>query len=198
VAALGAWWLATVVWLAALAARTDVDYRYRIERQWERTKSLQVMRLGPGQSYRWTYTSPNPADRFSVLTFLEEATGAAAGQEVATVELKGDGAVLRDSLRAGVDTADFEIDRPESLARRSHAAPLDRVSFEWRVRDDSDRLYTARAYRKVLLPPRRSCETTLTVTSNLLRGTVDVVLATGREATIPPDPSRRRWIADRR
>ena len=198
VSVVGLSWLVTVSWLVALAARTDADYGYHVERQWDRTRELLVDRLEPGQTYSWFYRSTNPADRFSVITYLEGAASVPQGERVATVELKTSEAQFHYEIRAGVDTADFEIDRPESGAERAHTAPLDRVSFSWRVHDDSSHFYTAKAYRSVFTSPLPSRKTTLKVTSTLQRGTLAVVVATAREAKIPRDPSRGRWIADRR
>ena len=103
----------------------------------------------------------------------------------------------RFELRAGVDTADFAVDRPELRAERAHTAPLDRACFSWRVSDDSGHFYTARAYRTVFEPPFAEREATLKVTSSLTRGTVAVVVGTVRERKFP-DPSRRRWLVNRK
>ncbi len=195
VVALAVCWLATMGWLVALGRNTDVDYEYRAKARFEREEELAAERLEPDQSYTWQFASSNPSDRFSVITFLDGAVDVPQGQRVATVEVTSDEQRFQFELLAGVDTADFAVERPESNAERAHTSPLDRASFSYRVRDDSGHFYTARAYRSVFELPVASRKSTLKVTSSLTRGAIAVVVATSRERKLPPDPSRRRWIA---
>jgi hypothetical protein len=113
------------------------------------------------------------------------------------VELTADETHTTFSLRAGVDTADFAVDRPESIAERAHTAPLDRACFSFRVRDDSSAFYTARAYRSVFTSPVPARTASVKVTSSLERGAIALVLATSKERKLPRELSRRRWVADR-
>lgn len=191
-------WMAVTGWLVTLAARTDLDYAYRIKARFERPREFAVERIEPGQSFTWQFVSSNPSERFSVITFLDAAPDAAQGEPVATVELIAGGQRSEFVLRAGVDTADFEVERPESAAQRAHTPPLDRAAMSWRVRDDSSRFYTARAYLSVFDSPVASKTTELKLTSSLKRGAVAVVVANSRERKVPPESGRRRWIADQR
>ena len=197
-AAFGVVWLGVTGWLVAIARNTDVDYGYRHKEKFAQRRELGLERLGPGQTFTWTFESANPSDRFSVVTFLDEAADARQGERVATIDLQAGETKSQSELRAGIDTADFAVERPESAAERAHTAPLDRAAFSFRVRDDSGQFYTARAYRSVLTPPQAARKTSLTVTSSLKRGTVVVVVAASQERKIPRDSSRRRWLADRR
>ena len=197
-AACGLVWLGVTGWLVAIARNTDVDYGYRHKETFAQKRELGLERLGPGQSFTFSFESANPSDRFTVITFLDEAAKARQGERVATIDLQVGATKSQAELRAGIDTADFAIDRPESAAERAHTAPLDRAAFSFRVRDDSGQFYTARAYRSVLTSPEAAREASLTVTSSLKRGTVAVVVAASWERKIPRDPSRRRWLADRR
>jgi len=196
--ALAVVWLGVMGWFLAMARNTDLDYAYRRTERLAEKRAFVLERLEPGRSFTWRFESSNPSDRFSLITFLDEADDVPRGERVATVELEADGKRSQFELRAGVDTADFAIDRPESANARGHAAPLDRTAFSWRVRDDSGHFYTARAYRTVFASPEAAPRTSLTLTSSLKRGTIAVLVATSRERKIPPDPSRRRWLADRR
>ena len=195
VSALAVGWLAAMGWIVALGRNTDLDYEYRVEQRFEREEEPAVERLEPNQSYTWQFASSNPSDRFSLITFLDGAAEVPQGERVATVVLTSDGQRFEFELRAGVDTAEFASERPESSARRAHTSPLDRACHSFRVRDDSGHFYTARAYLRVFETPIASRASVLTVTSSLERGAIAVVVATSRERKLPPDPSRRRFIA---
>jgi hypothetical protein len=186
--------LATMSWVAALASRTDVDYAYQSEQRHDDARDWVIERLGPGESFSWWFGLGNPSDRFSVITFLDGAADVPQGERVAMVKLVADDVQSRFELLAGVDTADFEVDRPESRAASAHAAPLDRACLSWRVGDDSSRFYTARAYRSVFTPEVPMRPTAMTVTSLLTHGSIDVLVATSRERKLPQDRSRRRFI----
>jgi hypothetical protein len=192
--ALAVCWLAAMGWIVALGRNTDVDYEYRVSERFEREEEPAVERLEPNQSYTWEFASSNPSDRFSVITFLDGAAEVPQGQRVGMVEVTMDGQRFEYELRAGVDTAEFAVERPESRARRAHTSPLGRACYAFRVRDDSGHFYTARAYLSVFETPVASRTSVLTVTSSLARGAIAVVAATSREHKLPPDPSRRRWI----
>ncbi len=196
--ALAVVWLGVMGWVFAMARNTDLDYAYRRHERLTEKRAFVLERLLPGRSFTWNFESSNPSDRFSLITFLDEAVDVPEDERVATIELEADGKRSQFELRAGIDTADFAIDRPESKDARGHAAPLDRTSFSWRVRDDSGHFYTARAYRTVFATPTAAKTTSLTLTSAMKRGTIAVLVSTSRERKIPPDHSRRRWLADRR
>jgi HEAT repeat protein len=198
VSALAVVWLAVMGWVASVASHTNLDYGYQVKQRFERKREFLIERLKPGTSFTVQLDSANPSERFSVITFLDDAVDVPQGERVAAVELTAGETTSRFDLAAGVDTADFAVDRPESETTKKHRSPLDRAVFSWRVDDDSGRFYTARAYRSVFTAPAASRTTTLKVTSTLAHGTVAVVLATSREPKLPPDPSRRRWLADRR
>jgi HEAT repeat protein len=196
--ALAVVWLGVMGWCFAMARNTDLDYAYRRKEHLGEKRAFVLERIEPGRSFTWQFESSNPSDRFSVITFLDEAEDVPQGERVATVVLEADGKSSEVELRAGVDTADFAIDRPESSGARGHTAPLDRASFSWRVREDSGHFYTARAYRTVFASQAGATKASLTLTSALKRGTIAVLVATSRERKIPPSPARRRWLADRR
>ena len=190
-------WVATMGWIVSLGGHTDLEYGYRIRQRDVRKREPAIEHLLPGQSFTWEIESANPSDRFSVITFMDGAIDVATGEKVATVELAAGDARYPFDLRAGIDTADFAVDRPESKAVRAHTAPLDRAFFSWRVRDDSSRFYTARAYGRVMMAKVPARKTTLTVTSTLTHGAIDVVVATSREPKLPGNGNLRAWVADR-
>ena len=190
-------WIATMGWIVSLAGHTDLEYGYRIRQRDVRKREPAIEHLLPGQSFTWEIHSANPSDRFSVITFMDGAIDVATGEKVATVELAAGDARYPFDLRAGIDTADFAVDRPESKAVRAHTAPLDRALFSWRVGDDSSRFYTARAYGRVMMASVPARKTTLTVTSTLTHGAIDVVVATSREPKLPGNGRLRAWVADR-
>jgi hypothetical protein len=132
-----------------------------------------------------------------MITFLEDAASVNQGERVATIEIESGAQRSSFEMRAGMDTADFALMRPESRAEKRHQIPGDRVSFAWRIRDDSDRLYTARAYRTLFEFPSAECTGELQVTSNLEEGVFSIVMFTAYERRLPRDTSRRRWLADR-
>jgi hypothetical protein len=191
-------WLAVLAWVAALAKNTNLDYGYQIKQNFERKREFRIERLEPGQSHTFRFESANPSARFSIITFLASAESVPQGERVATVELLAGDKTSPFELRAGVDTADFAVDRPESKGIKAHTAPLDRAVFSYRVDDDSARFYTARAYRSVFEAPDPAATTALTITSTMKQGSLAVVLATSREPQLPLDRGRRRWLADRR
>jgi HEAT repeat protein len=190
-------WLSAMGWVMALGRNTDVDYEYRVKQGYERAEERAVERLGPDESHTWQFASSNPSDRFSVITFLDGAVQVPQGQRVATVEVTSDEQSFQYELRAGVDTADFAVERPESRGGSRHTSPLDRACYSFRVHDDSGHFYTARAYRSVFETPIASRKSSLKVTSALTSGAIDVVVTTSRERKLPPDRSRRRWIGSR-
>jgi hypothetical protein len=198
VPALALLWLATMGWIAALASRTNLDYLYQSERgeAWER--GFAIKRLEPGESFSFWFGLANPCDRFSVITFLNGAPDVPQGERVAEVELVAPESQTRFDLRAGVDTADFTVNRPESRPVRGHTAPLDHACFSWRVGDDSNRFYTANAYRSVFTTAVATRPTVMKVTSLLTHGAIEVMVANARERKLPPDRSRRRWVSEAR
>jgi hypothetical protein len=194
VSALALIWLGTMGWVAALASRTDLNYNYEIVSHLVGSRAFAVQRVEPGQSYTVSFHLTNALDRFSVITFLDGAADVPQGERVATVEFVGAGAAAPVELRAGIDTADFEADRPESRSAGAHTAPLDRACFSWRVNDDSSLFYTARAYRTVLTPPSGTRPTAIKVTSSLAHGAVDVLVGTARERNLSKGSPRRRAV----
>jgi hypothetical protein len=198
VSAMALLWLATTGWLAVLASRTDLDYLYQSERREAWDRGFAIKRLEPGESFSFWFGSANPCDRFSVITFLNGAPDVPQGERVAEVELVAPETQSRFELRAGVDTADFTVNRPESRPVLGHTAPLDRACFSWRVGDDSARFYTANAYRTVFRPAVATRPTVMKVTSLLKHGAIEVLVANSREGKLPPDRSRRRWVSEAR
>lgn len=63
-------------WLVAVARNTNLDYGHRHKEKFVQKRELGFERLGPGQSFIWSFESANPSDRFSVITFLDEVVNA--------------------------------------------------------------------------------------------------------------------------
>jgi len=188
--------IALLSWMVSLGAKTDVDYRLLIEQSYAGQREIKVTRLAPGATYTLPVSFENPAS-IGLITFLEDAADVPQGTRVATIEVGGSGERAQFELLAGVNTADFSIDRPELKAERRHTAPLDKACFSFRVGDDSSHLYTAKAYCADFQLPNVESEFEITVTSTLEHGALAVAIVTLAERKLPRDPARRRWIAER-
>ena len=195
--ALGLVGVGVLGWLAALGAATDVDYRFLSTRQTAGRRELKLLRIEPGKSLTVPLALRNAASGVTMITFLDGATDVPQNAPVATVEFDPAWSKTRFDLRAGIDTADFAVDRPETRTPSSHRAPLERACFSWRVRDDSSHFYTARAYASAFDTRNPGAAGTMTVTSSLDRGTLLVVMVNVFEPKLPKDAARRRWLADR-
>jgi hypothetical protein len=194
---LGLAWVAMMGWLAMLGVATNVDYRVFSTQAPGAQRVIKIERIEPGGTLTVPLPLREPAGSVSLITFLDGAEHVPQGSPVATVEFDPSWNRQHFDLRAGVDTADIAIDRPESKTERAHSAPLNKACYSWRIRDDSSHFYTARAYVSEFAVQNPGQSGSLTVTSTLDRGTLAVIVVNVLESKLPRDPERRRWLADR-
>jgi hypothetical protein len=195
---MGAAGLAASFWLWGVAGATDLDHDYHTVRWTERKREMQPRMLVSGKSHQWRFTSDSPLERLYLVTFLTDAADIPQDTPVARVQIRtGNGQPTKRPLLAGVDTADFAVDRPESSALTGHRVPLDRTAWSYRVRDDSSHFYTARAYVTEIALPKGTTKGTAHIRSTVPHGAVALALLVVDEAPVRRERGRRRWLAGR-
>jgi hypothetical protein len=187
--ALSVAWLAAIAWLVVLGARTNVDYDYDDRERISRDRELLLKRLGPGKSFTWNFSSSNPCELFSIITFLEGAVDVPQGQPVTTVQT------------TWPITDPFELARewtPRTSPWSARVAAGRGHRFRWTVlqigRDDSSHFTRRRpiaAGSSFPAPGARGNDGDLLLT----HGTLNIARFNLREVKLPRDPSRRRWLA---
>jgi len=185
------------LWVSQLCASTDLDRDYQSKRWTERKRELRPKRLARGEKHTWNFSSHSPLEQLQVVTFLTDATEIKAGGVVGTIVVHGSGKPQRIKLKAGVDTADFRIDRPESSDARKHTSPVENTAWSYRVRDASSHYYNARAYLHTVPLPEGMLDGRVEVRSSIAMGELAVGWLQVEEASPPRSAGRRRWLADR-
>jgi len=191
-------WLLVLAGVWGVAASTDLDRDYHHRRWTERKREIQPRRLPAGKRYTWNFSSNSPLESVRLVTFLTGAEEVESEEQVGLVVVSVDGKKKkRVPLLAGVDTADFLIDRPESLDTRGHGAPLEQAAWTYRVRDRSSHFYTAHAYVHTIRLPAGTRSGKVQVRSMVSEGELALAWLQVDEVPLARRFRRPRWLAER-
>lgn len=100
---------------------------------------------------------PMVSDSVYLIGFLTDSHELRQEEAVAEVFITdANASVIRYTMKAGIDTADYAIDHPEAVSQRMHTAEDAKIVHNWLIRDKSTLYYYGHAYlcRIKLASPR--------------------------------------------